>query len=295
MNSLNLILDGNNIIFRAYHVTKTKQIVEGVNINVVNQFMRMIKGYTERFSPSDVYIVWDKRLNPDGDNFRKDLTDYKGNRDVDTDTLDEIFGAVDVITELSKTLGIKHLYPWALEADDVIAYLCDELGDSIVVSGDKDLLQLVDERVRVYNTTKNEMVSLDNFETFTAVPKDRFVDYKAILGDKSDNIEGLVGYGEVKSKRIAISQSWDALDKDQLEILQRNRKLMDLTKSYENSEGEVECYKEQIDNLADTNISKEDFEAMCRKYELHLILRDFNAWNSLLSMKNLLEEWFSFD
>lgn len=271
-------------------------MVNGVNITVVTQFLRMVKGYIESFKPNHVYIVWDKRLNPTGDNYRKELVDYKGHRNIEDDVRNEIFDAIDLIIELTQHLGIKNMYPWNLEADDVAAYLTTTLeGDKVVISSDRDLLQLASENTVVFNTTKNVKVTLENFEEFTGVPKECFVDYKAILGDKSDNVIGLDRYGEVKSKRLAISKEWDTLTTDQVDILKRNRKIMDLTKSIALSEGEIESYDTQLDELVETNTFNEsELRSMCDTYRLTAVTRDITSWRSLLNNKNLLEEWFSF-
>ena len=291
MKSLNLILDGNNMIFRAYYVTKDKQIVNEVNISAVTQFLKMAKGYVESFKPDDIYIVWDKRLNPEGKNFRKELVDYKGHRNVEGDTLNEIFNAVDVIERITASLGIKNMYPWALEADDIASFLCKELdGNKVVISSDKDLLQLVSDDVTVFNTTKNIEVTLDNFEEFTQVPKEAFIDYKAILGDKSDNIDGLDRYGEVKSKRLAISQDWKSLTKDQMDILSRNRIIMNLEESYKISEGEYESYQEQLKSL-DSTFDERNLRKLGEEYSLTTFLRDIPSWRTNLNNKVLLEEW----
>lgn len=296
MNSLNLILDGNNIIFRAYHVVKRKEIVNGVNVSAVTQFMKMIKGYTDTFKPRNIYLVWDKCLNPNGTNFRKTLVPYKEHRNVDPEVYQEIKDCVSLISDLVESLGIKVMLPWSLEADDVISFLCENLdGEKLVISSDKDLLQLVDEEVTVFNTTKNEKVTLDNFEEFAGVPKDSFLDYKSILGDKSDNISGVNRYGEVKSKKLALSKNWEELTQEQLDIVHRNKTIIDLNESYARSDGEKESYLEQLKEVDSWKFSEESFKALCHDFQLESVLRDYTSWKHLLCDTNLLEEWFSFD
>lgn len=293
MKSSKLILDGNNILFKAYYVDKTKTEVNGVMVNPINKFLQMVKNYVRQFKPTEIYISWDKRLNPTGTNFRKDLIDYKGNRSLDDDTVTKIHDCAEILIEICSSLGFKTIYPWNLEADDVIAYICEYSNitdDIVIISSDKDLLQLVSKNVKVYNTSKNELITLKNFYQFTGVDKTVYVDYKAILGDRSDNIPGLDKYGEIKSKKLAMSRDYTTLNEDQLAIVDRNIKIMNLKEGYKHSKGEVESYSQQLSK--DFQFNEDKFKEVCESYELYSTLKDLETWKTLVRNNNLLEEWF---
>ena len=117
------------------------------------------------FDTTDMYIAWDGRRDPSKLNFRHELlgSKYKGTRDKEKNY--EAFKNVDHADRLTSCLGIANLYPSTLEADDIIAWLCDKFKDdqSIVISTDKDMLQLVSDNVTVYNPTKDIQITPHNF------------------------------------------------------------------------------------------------------------------------------------
>ena len=83
-----------------------------------------------------------------------------------------------------------------MEADDLMAFLSRKLqGPNIIVTTDKDLLQTVSRDTRVYSPIKKKIVTLDNFEEYTGVKKEYYISFRAVTGDKSDNIPGIPRYG----------------------------------------------------------------------------------------------------
>lgn len=293
----NLILDGNNIAFRANYIPRIPNNVNGLNVTPIDQFFTMILSYITKFKPNNTFITWDKRLNPNVQNFRKDLVKYKENRK--RVNLDELFECIEIIIELTNTIGIKTIYPWNLEADDVIAYLAKNLnGSKIIVSSDKDLLQLIDDNVSIYNTTKNNIINKENFRSFTGIELPNFLLYKCILGDKSDNISGLPKYGEIKSKRLAETlgktpDNLKLLNNEQIAILERNKKIMDLSIGLTQSEGEKESYEEQLKNEKFAEFNMEKFNEICYKYKLYGVLNKVGKLKQSISEKNILEKWFA--
>ena len=286
----NLILDGNNIAFRAFHVLRG----EVSPADVAQHFFKMTYNYIKKFNPRKVYITWDKRLNPAGKNFRKDgLDDYKGGRNVDTDVSDTIFKSIDIVTEVGESLGIVSMFPWSLEADDVIAFLVDKLeGGCVIVSSDKDILQLVSDSVWVV-TSKNVTVTPENFEENAGIDKDHFILYKSIMGDKSDNIEGLMKYGPVKSKRLALS-GISKLSSDQKDIVNRNIKMIDLAESTKHSEGELSSYVNQLDRGEEFSVfDGNEARRLCKHYNLNGMLREIESWKGILNNRTIMEDWFS--
>lgn len=289
MNSSNLILDGNNILYRAYHVVKNKRLVGDVDISSVEQWFRMVKGYKEAFDPTSVYVAWDKKTNPNGRNFRKDLIDYKGNREVDEVVTSRIHETTNFIINLCNKLGIRTILPYNLEGDDVIYFLTKELlGKNVVVSGDKDLFQLVSENVSVYNTNKNEIIDVENFEEKVGISREYYIDYKCILGDTSDNIFGLHKYGPVKAKKLALSKDWASLTEEQIKILETNRLLIDLSYGPNSSSDEWNSYRDQMKILYDYD--EKGFFDICDNHDLKNLKKQAPIWESLSN--NILELLF---
>lgn len=289
----NLILDGNNILFRAYYTVKNKKYINDVDVSSVEKFFTMIKSYAVKTNADNIYVTWDKRLNKDGINFRRELVDYKGTRNVDKTDLTNIYNAIDLIEELGSAMGFKFIYPYNLEADDVIYFLCNELhGQNIIISADKDLLQLVSDRVKILNTTTGTYITPENFETIVGVSIKDFVDYKCILGDSGDNISGIEKYGKVKSKKLAESKEWSLLTDDQLQIINRNRILMDLSYGPKNSEDEWKSYKSQLEKEESNTFSETKVKELCELWELDGLKRTIIDWSRIIKEKNLLEEWF---
>lgn len=288
----NLILDGNNILCRAYFTATSK----GGNANDVTQmFFTMVKSYAITNSATDVYLTWDKRLNPEPDNFRKKLIDYKGNRNVAKETQDDILENIDTISEIASTFGFRTILPYNLEADDVIYFLSKTLeGNNIIVSGDKDIYQLVDSNVSIYLTKNKRLLTQENFSEIVGVDLENFVDYKCILGDSGDNIVGLYKYGAVKSKKLAESKDWDSLVEDQMKVIERNRMLIDLSKASELSPGEWDSYNEQLNSeLENSKFSTLKALDIINTIGLTKLKRDVHVWAGIIRDKNTLEEWFS--
>lgn len=290
----NLILDGNNIAFRAFHIPSKPNVVYDTDLSPVIQFFNMTLSYVKKFQPDHIYIAWDKRLNPEGSNFRKELVEYKDNRP-DRGDIQDIYKCIDVIIEVSNSLGIKTIFPWNLEADDVISFLSTTLdGENIIVSSDRDLFQLVTENTKCYNTVKNTIIDINNFKSVMGISLDHYVLYKAILGDKSDNVKGLSRFGEVKSKRLAESFEGCDLDEDQLNIINRNIKIMNLSIGYKHSEGEEDSYKNQLNKIETkpNPFDSEKFKELCETYKLSPLITKLEDWRGVTERKNVLEEWF---
>lgn len=276
-SSINLVLDGNNILFRAYHVVKNKRLVDNIDASSIDHWFRMIKGYMDTFKPTDVYVTWDKKINKCGKNFRKELVDYKGTREIDETVMVRIHDTTNLIIEICNNLGIKTVLPYDLEGDDVIYFLVKKLeGDKVVVSGDKDLFQLVSHDTKVFYTNKNVLIDLDNFEEVVGIPIENYIDYKCILGDASDNIIGLKRYGPVKAKKLAIEQNWESLDEEQIKILELNRILIDLSFGPKNNSDEWESYEKQL--LTEVSMDSVALQDICKSYDLGVVRGQIPFW-----------------
>jgi len=192
-----LIIDATNLLYRIYHVLRATG-----NTDMVPAYMRSINKYVRDFAPDATYAVSDKRLIKGQKNYRRQQADYKQNRDCSM--WETVHAAEDELEQVMQKQGIHMMHPGILEADDVIAFLCKHLtGRKTIVSTDNDMVQLIAADVQLYSPIKKITIDADNFEQHLPVHVNKYLLYKSILGDASDCIKGLPGYGKVKAKRLA--------------------------------------------------------------------------------------------
>jgi len=210
--------------------------------------MKRIYSLYDKLYPDSIIICWDKKLTKGVKNFRKLDESYKAQRKNDNTLL---YQQCDIIEELVAHLGIRNIHPNIMEADDIMAWIAHNADEKVIVATfDKDLLQLVNHGVEYYNLRSNQIINIQNFEQIEGVKRTRFLLYKMILGDRSDNIVGLKGFGKVKSKRMAESETpFKDLNDSQRELLIHNRDMMDLKIGYTVHPEEVGVYQEQYDKV----------------------------------------------
>lgn len=294
----NLIIDGTNIEFRIFYVTRGAK-EHGDEISVIPdaeeqtscmfKFLQTFYRLVDKFNPTNVYAAWDKKLMWPSTNFRKEIMvdQYKAGRTKPADIQDMYDQEIKLI-ELLETLGVKNIYPNVLEADDVCAWLAHTLpGKSVVVSVDQDLLQLVTKDTSVYNL--KEMITYENFEEKKGVKPENFKLFKAIKGDPSDNIMGLDGYGEVRSRKLASNWDTSNLTEEYSKIIERNLKLIDLAYGYNFQAGEKQKYEEQLNYLKDVKANIERFILLCNRYKFNAFITDIDKWKRLVNRNRLVE------
>jgi DNA polymerase-1 len=207
MKKLTLV-DGNSLLFRAYYATaypgaKVLQTSSGIYTNAVFAFSGMIDKIIE-ISNSHMLVAFDTG---EPTHRHKAYEDYKAGR---KEMPEELGSQIPLIHELIQYLGIKDFSFAGYEADDIIgtlATMAQNAGYKVdVFSSDYDLLQLVSDSVTVHMLKKGMRV----VETYTpetlketyGFGHDSFIDYKALIGDKSDNIPGVPGIGDVTAKKL---------------------------------------------------------------------------------------------
>jgi len=202
------------------------------------------------FKPDATYAVSDKRLIHGKKNYRRMEQDYKKNRDCSI--WETVHAAEDEIHKVMQQQGIYMMYPGILEADDVIAFLCKHLtGRKTIVSTDNDMVQLIDEHTQLYSPIKKVIIDVHNCEQHLPVHVSKYLLYKSILGDASDNIKGLPGYGKVKAKRLSENYNTEfvklPVELQQLQL--NNMRLMNLNQGLVEHPEERECYLQQLKEL----------------------------------------------
>lgn len=191
------LIDAHALIHRAYHALPPMSTRDGVPTNAVYGFTAMLLKMLASLRPTYVVAAFDVK----GPTFRhKEFTEYKAHRKA---APDDLVAQFDLVREVLRAFNIPIVEKRGFEADDVIGALVTEVGDSVnkvIVTGDLDLLQLVDESTSVF-TLKRGMSDTVLYteaavhERFGFKP-DLVVDYKGLRGDPSDNIPGVAGVGE---------------------------------------------------------------------------------------------------
>ena len=202
-----VIIDGNAIIHRAYHALPPLTTKEGLIVNAVYGFTSTLIKILNDFKPDYLAVSFDVA----GGSFRDEIfAEYKGKR-VKADQ--ELYDQIPLVHEVVQTFGVPIFTKQGFEADDIIGTLATRLRTketgitTIIVTGDMDMLQLVDDaKVEVYLLRKglSDFVLFDEKkvkEHFGFGPE-RMIDYKSLRGDTSDNIPGVKGIGEKTAKEL---------------------------------------------------------------------------------------------
>ena len=197
-----LLIDGNSIANRAFYGTGANMLknAEGLYTGAVYGFVNMLMKAIESEKPELVCVAFDAGRHT----FRHDMySGYKANR---KGMPDELRVQMPVIKEVLDAFGIAHTQAADIEADDIIGTLSKEASkrgvQSVILTGDKDSLQLVDGMTTVLlpvtsagTTTVNRVVPEKVAEVFNGAPAEWVVPMKALMGDSSDNIPGCPGIG----------------------------------------------------------------------------------------------------
>ena len=296
----NLVIDGSNLLWRTYWIAETRQHLvnsKGVWTGPVFMFLKSVKTLQEKFKPNSTWVTWDKKLIYPSTNFRKELAPdtYKQNRDDDKAKL--IHEQHDEISKWLTVLGIKQIYPGVLEADDIISWLVREkLTTTIIVTVDKDLLQLVDSNVHYYNPIKKKLITPENFVEEVGVEIQEYNYYKALLGDKSDNVDGIAGYGVQKSAKLC-KEGYNGivakLSEEDKKKFDKNLILTNLYSSYCKQEGEVELYEKQYEEQQFIKADMKRFEQMCNEIEFYSFIKEIDKWKDIFSRQQSLVDLIS--
>jgi len=202
-----LLVDGMAILFRAYFATsftgKIRRTSSGVPVNGVHGFVRYFLDAIQTYQPSHVICCWDMGSKT----FRSEqYEEYKSNRPAAPDDLVPQF---DLVKEVVSSFSVPNIGVAGYEADDCMGTLSKVLGSDhevIIVTGDHDMLQLVDEQVAVAIMKKG----IGNYQLYTPVSlmeekqltAAQIIDVKGLMGDTADNYPGVKGIGEKTAHKL---------------------------------------------------------------------------------------------
>jgi len=207
-----LYIDGNNTFIRHYTVNPGLN-VDGYPVGGIFGFLRDVGNLMHLSSPDEVVIVWDgeggsvkkRKIMKEYKEGRKAVSGPKLNREYELDPGDEKlnrFFQMDKLKEYLDYTPIKQVELDGIEADDILAYLVQRDARKghkcVIVSMDKDFLQLVDSNVVIYRPVKKDVYTVDKLVEDYGIRPRNFALYRSMLGkgDKSDNIKGIQGVGE---------------------------------------------------------------------------------------------------
>ncbi len=196
-----VIIDGNSLINRAFYGLPPLKSLSGKQCGAVYGFVNMMMSVITQEKPKYLVCVFDAGKHT----FRHDMyAEYKGTREGMPEDLHE---QLLTLKELLKAMGIEILEIPEIEADDIIGSLTRKFNEEfMLISGDKDLLQLIDDHVTVWLTQKgiSSVLKVDRKvlkEEFNIKPY-QVIELKAIMGDASDNIPGVSGIGKVGAHKL---------------------------------------------------------------------------------------------
>lgn len=273
---MNLIIDASNIFHRSFWMANKSSTPREDDNQSFHAFifLRSLKSYVDKFKPSAVYCVWDKKQEPSVPCFRKVIASetYKTNRDKEQSK--KVYEDYDVVEAFINALGCYNVFPFSLEADDAIAFLCKNVpGKKIIISSDRDLLQLINETTDYYDVNKKSIINLTNFKQTYNINFDIFVQYKCLIGDAADNIAKVV----TPAKAMKVINKTLKLTHEQLQQYMHNFELMDLSNSYSRQPGELEKMQTYFAQLT-AKASFNAFEMLCKKYNMQAILDKKHDW-----------------
>jgi 5'-3' exonuclease len=284
-----LIIDGNNLVHRTYWTAKTQSKRTNTDTqDQINNFhiyftLNAVFSYVSKFNPDKTIFVWDEKLDYQVNERKIQFEDYKGNRSSDSSPHQNN----SIIKQLLSYLGIASIFPRQLEADDIVSYICRFTeGKKVIISVDKDFLQLINADVMFYDPIRKEEVTAENFESKTGNNNtSSWLTFKSLVGDKSDNVPGVFG----KVRALKFIKGEIALSQEEEAIYNRNFSLFNLSRlSYEDQESEY--YRDQLNKVVDRSWSS--FLRECDERKFNSILKKKESWHTLFFLKHKLASLF---
>ncbi len=249
-----VLLDSNSLINRAFYAIPTMTTKDGVFTNAVFGYLSMLSKLISTHKPTHLCAIFDVKA----PTFRhKMYTEYKGTRKA---MPEELVPQIPLMKQVLQSMGIKVLELAGYEADDIIGTLAKRFREqTLIVSGDKDVLQLVDDTTVILHT-KRGVTDIKRYDIESLAEEDltprKVVEYKALAGDSSDNIPGCKGVGAKTAMKLledfgdvdGIYQNTDSLKGALKEKIIANREAvyMSLELATINTAVPIECSLEDI-------------------------------------------------
>ena len=297
------VLDGSSLFFRAFYALQLPPNARGIHTNAVHGFAMMLVKLLKELAPTQIVIAFDKSRTT----FRTALyPDYKGTRDK---TPEELIAQIPLLKELAQSLGIPFLELDDYEADDIIGTLATQAAEggteTVVVTGDRDALQLIRDGLTVVLTKKGisdtRAYDAAAFEEEYGFPPIRLIDMKGLMGDSSDNIPGVPGVGPKTATKLLLAYGTieNVLD-HAAEV--SGKKLSASLVEYRDQAllskrlATIECSVPELRYAAEGFRMQPDraaLEAFCQEYELRTVHRALSDYLGAASMGAVEQSLFA--
>ena len=289
MNKL-LLIDGNSILNRAFYGMAANMLVtkNGIFTNAIYGFLNILEKYLVEDEPSHIAVAFDLK----GKTFRHNMYDkYKAGR---KGMPSELSMQLPILKEILSAMNIPILEKEGYEADDILGTLSLAASDQMavtVLTGDKDMLQLVSDKctVKIPTTSSGQKtVNVFDLQTFIqeyGINPDMFVDVKAIMGDKSDNIPGIEGIGQVGALSLIkefkslenIYSNIDSITKPALkDKLEKNKEIAFLSKELSRINKNVPLDDISLDSIKRKSFNNDKLLELFRNLEFNSFIQKFN-------------------
>lgn len=204
------LVDGSSYIFRAYHALPPLTRSDGTPVGAVagycNMLYKLLADMNDEHEPTHFAVIFDHAAKT----FRNDIyPEYKANR---PEPPKDLVPQFELVREATRAFNVPCIELEGYEADDIIASYAkqatDEGGEVVIISSDKDLMQLVSDKVSLFDTMKNRKIGPDEVAEKFGAPPEKVVEVQALAGDPTDNIPGVPGIG-VKTAAQLIEEYGD--------------------------------------------------------------------------------------
>ncbi len=274
-----ILIDGSSYLYRAFYALPPLTSPKGEPTGAIYGFIRMLSKLLNELNPEYIAVVFDLP----GKTFRhEEYKEYKATR---KETPDDLKIQIPKLKEIIKLWGIKILEIPGYEADDIIATLVrkgKEKGfEVIIVTPDKDMIQLIEDGVYIFNPVTEEMFDREKVKIKYGIYPEQFVDYLAVVGDTVDNIIGVKGVGPKTAQKLL--EEYGNIEN----ILKNLNELKPRIKeAFEEAVDRLEQNRFLVKLKTDVNLDIEPEELKKEKADLMALKKKFEE----LGFKSLLKE-----
>lgn len=200
-----VIIDGHSLAYKIFYKTPPLYNSKRIPTSMIHSFLNTILSIKEKIAPNRMIVVFDSK----GETFRHQFfSEYKANR---SKAPEDLITQVEILKRIIPLLNIELYAKDGFEADDLI-YTFSIISEDpvLIVTKDKDLAQVVNDKIKIFDYQTNEIIDRDKiYEKFGIYPE-QIIDYLALTGDSSDNIPGVKGIGEKTA--ISLLKEFGSLD-----------------------------------------------------------------------------------
>jgi DNA polymerase-1 len=276
------LIDGSSYIYRAYFAIRHLSNSKGLATNAVYGFVNMLLKVAREQQPDHLAVVFDAR----GPTFRKELyPEYKANR---THMPDDLVPQVPIIKDVVRAFNMPAIEKEGFEADDIIATLAKKFAaeglEVTVVTGDKDLMQIVSDRIRLLDTMKDKVSGLEEVAERFGGPPEKVIEVQALAGDSSDNIPGVPGIGEKTAVKLiqefgSVENLLANLDQVKGKIQEKLREHADLALLSKKLVTLVDDMELDVDydNFALGEPNRPALTVLFKELEFHKLIQEFSS------------------